>query len=396
MHLASENDQILIMAFLYNLGIQFEDNDENGDTPLHLAVVAGCELATAVLLSWKVPVNQVNRRKESPLHFAVCSKSQRIVRSLLLRGADVGLRDQTGKTPMDIAKEKKDLEIVALLENPGLLSVCGIKPPQRPNRFRRMLMMVYLALVTSGLVSVYFVLGIEDIVLDTLSVLEVFFIIATSLKNPGYIKKNHPNKLQDLAQDYEAYQICPECVCRRPPRSRHCQNCNKCVEKFDHHCPWINNCIGGRNLGIFYCFLIITFSFISYVGYISLITLLAELKLNPMNYLKISASLMSFLVPLSFLGPLFLLIWVQTLNFLSNTTTNERYSRRIEPTGIERTDSDSQVDRNSVFRNVWQMCCNSVKQEYKNRHRAHETVTRYSAITREFELSQSLLDNSDE
>ena len=396
MHLASENDQILIMAFLYNLGIQFEDTDENGDTPLHLAVVAGCELATAVLLSWKVAVNRMNRRGETPLHFAVCTKSQRIVRSLLLRGADVGLMDQIGKTPMDVAKEKKDLEIIALLDSPGLLSICGIKPPQRPNRFKRMLMMVYLGLVTCGLFSVYFVLGIEDIVLDTLSALEVIFIIAASIKNPGYIIKNHPNKLQELAQDYEPYQICPECVCRRPPRSRHCQNCNKCVEKFDHHCPWINNCIGGRNLGIFYCFLLITLSFISYVGYICLVRLLSELRSDPLNFLSIGASLMGFLVPLSFIGPLLLLIWVQTLNFFSNTTTNERYSRRIEPTGIERTDSDSQVDRNNVLRNIWQMCCNTVKQEYKNRHRARETVTRYSAITREFELSQSLLDNSDE
>lgn len=391
MHLGAKSDQILILAWLRNQNLSAESKDKQDFTPLHYSSMMACELATAVLLSWKVPVNTVNINGQTALHLAVLSGSQRIIRSLLLRGADVDAKDKENKTALDLAREKGNTDIISLIEPPGILSVCGIKPPQRPIKFKSMLMVVYIFLLGFGFLSLVGILEIRSVGFLVFWVAETIVFIIACCKNPGYLKKNHTHRLLELASNSECFQICPECVTRRPPRSRHCQCCNKCVEKFDHHCPWINNCIGAKNLGIFYCFLIITFVFLLITGY----ECCYYVYTFGTTFKSIIAALWAG-VAFGFTGPLFLLISVQTRNILTNTTTNERYSRKIEATAMERSDSDEQVERTSMCGNIIQMCCNTTQQEYKIKksNLTTEGITRYSVIASDYNLKETLLNNN--
>ena len=109
------------------------------------------------------------------------------------------------------------------------------------------------------------------ILISLLYLIIIINLIVASFCDPGIIRKfniiNKNNKEEKNNQKIIgrifqlghilSYKYCYTCGIIRPNRSTHCSECNNCVERLDHHCPWMGNCAGKRNYFYFFIFLVL-------------------------------------------------------------------------------------------------------------------------------------------
>ncbi|XP_023144930.2 palmitoyltransferase ZDHHC14 [Amphiprion ocellaris] len=171
-------------------------------------------------------------------------------------------------------------------------------------------------------------------------------LFRASFSDPGVLPRATPDEAADLERQIDSagcsrppprtrevlingqtvkLKYCFTCKIFRPPRASHCSLCDNCVERFDHHCPWVGNCVGRRNYRFFYLF-ILSLSFLTIFIFAFVIThvilrsnrtgFLSALKDSPASVLEV---VVCFFSVWSIVG----LSGFHTYLISSNQTTNE-------------------------------------------------------------------------
>ena len=262
--------------------------NENHITPLHYACYKGHKNVVELLIDLGADVNAVDCEHKSILFYACVGGDIHIVKKLLIHGADKTICDDDNKLPYDIAVEKNQHEIAALLKRKTAItrlcsfelgSIVGI-------RHDYMILFLYcLYYMCCGvLVEMYFqklpskddendgsteyepiLKGSKAAVEKMLMLLSFVFISLSCGYAASFIccfkrmKIKRRSKGEVLEMINKNYNVCMKCRKTVSDSTVHCIVCDVCIDNWDHHCFWLNTCIDKHVKGRFNAFFVLLF-----------------------------------------------------------------------------------------------------------------------------------------
>ncbi|KAL9223942.1 hypothetical protein vseg_000025 [Gypsophila vaccaria] len=388
-HVAAQYGQT---AFLYHMVMKWNADpdvpDNDGRSPLHWAAYKGFADCIRLLLFLDAYRGRQDKEGCTPLHWAAIRGNMEACTVLVQAGKkeDLMMTDNTGLTPAQLAADKNHRQVAFFLGNArrlldkrwdansrlGKLSKLGLAP-----------VLWFIILLMLVLYTHSVILGPEfprmTMGFGLFAWLGVFLasgglvmFYRCSRKDPGYIRitRHDAQNMKDdepllkievdnpalLAGNWS--QLCITCKIVRPIRAKHCSTCDRCVEQFDHHCPWVSNCIGKRNKWDFFMFLVLEVAAMLITGFVTLIRVLTDTTAPSsfgawLNHAGTHhAGAIAFLVAVFFLfSGVAILTVVQASQISRNITTNEmanamRYSYLKGPGGRFRNPFDHGAQKN--------------------------------------------------
>jgi ankyrin repeat protein len=120
LHLAAENGHEEVVDWLCAAKAAVNEKDENGWTPLHMAAWEGHEEVVDRLCAAEAAVNEKDVDDWTPLHMAAWREHEEVVWKLLIYGADMTAMDNSSQTPLDRATGADEIVEIMLRYNSPL------------------------------------------------------------------------------------------------------------------------------------------------------------------------------------------------------------------------------------------------------------------------------------
>jgi len=303
-HVAAQYGQTAVLyhlALKWNVDVDARDND--GRSPLHWAAYKGYADPIRLLLVLDASFSAADKEGCTPLHWAAIKGNGEACTVLLQGGSSsvLGAKDVTGSTPAQLAVEKGHRYLGMHLaehkqkqEGGGWISKSSKLAWITSTQLCPIIWLIIFALVAVFCHKVMPV-GAGPItkllswsVVGTAS-LGCFFLYKTTTSDPGILptgweagssKARDKNPARALSpKDHSKHQLlggglhyprgldspalwagswgqlCVSCRIVRPLRAKHCSVLGRCVEVFDHYCPWVGNVVGKGNRHWFLIFL---------------------------------------------------------------------------------------------------------------------------------------------
>merc|ERR1711879_157967 len=130
----------------------------------------------------------------------------------------------------------------------------------------------------------------------------------------------------------------------------HYSVCRRCVLKMDHHCPWINNCVGHRNYRyscLFLLYLALCCGFVIVTFFSGFVDALANPRHSKMSFEGRQCISLCFIIAACILLALLLFGGFHTFLVLTNQTTIEFHTNM--------SNKDKARRRGEIFRNPYDL-----------------------------------------
>ncbi|XP_048415059.2 palmitoyltransferase ZDHHC12-A isoform X1 [Stegostoma tigrinum] len=198
----------------------------------------------------------------------------------------------------------------------------------------------------------------------------LYFI--TSLMDPGYVTfddelkgrisqsnrgaGDEKEQMIPVVQKAHRLRRCGFCMVQQQPmRSKHCQSCQHCVRRYDHHCPWIENCVGERNHRFFVLYLMLQLAVLLWAFHIAWSGFHTETAWK--DWLQVNLLLLLAFIVIIIFTVVVMLLLVSHLYLISNNTTTWEFMSRHRISYLKHCGSEENPFDQGILGNLWTVFC---------------------------------------